>query len=63
MAMNSTTKIGAWAIEEADDGELWVLYTVKVPAAMSPKELADIVYFVAEASDEMEVELVGDDEY
>ncbi|HUW71040.1 MAG TPA: hypothetical protein VMX33_12485 [bacterium] len=63
MAMNSTTKIGAWAIEEADDGKFWVLYTVKVPAALSPKELADIVYFVAEVSDELEVELVGDDEY
>lgn len=63
MAMNSTTKIGAWAIEKADDGKFWVLYTVKVPAAMSPKELVDIVYFVAEVSDEMEVELVGGDEY
>jgi len=63
MAMNSTTKIGAWAIEESEDGKFWVLYTVKVPAAMSPKELTDIVYFVAEVCDEMEVELVGDDEY
>jgi len=63
MAMNSTTKIGAWAIEKADDGKFWVLYTVKVPAAMSPKELVDIVYFVAEVSDEMEAELVGGDEY
>lgn len=63
MAMNSTTKIGAWAIEKSDDGKFWVLYTVKVPAALSPKELIDIVYFVAEVSDEMEVELVGDDEY
>jgi len=63
MAMNSTTKIGAWAIEEADNGKFWVLYTVKVPVALSPKELTDIVYFVAEVSDELEVELVGDDEY
>lgn len=63
MAMNSTTKIGAWAIETADDGKFWVLYTVKVPAALSPKELTDIIYFVAEVSDEMEAELVGDDEY
>ena len=60
--MNSTSKIGAWAIEESDDGELWLLYTTKVPVALSPDELKDIVYFVAEVCDEMEAELVGDDE-
>lgn len=63
MAMNSTTKIGAWAVEESEDGKFWVLYTVKVPAGLSAKELVDIVYFVAEVSDELEVELVGDDVY
>ena len=61
--MNSTTKIGAWAMEINDDGEVWVIYTAKVLAAMSPKELTDIIYFVAEVGDEMEVDLVGDDEY
>lgn len=61
--MNSTSKIGAWAIEEADDGKMWLLYTTKVPVALSPDELKDIVYFVAEVCDEMEAELVGDDEY
>ena len=46
--MNSTTKIGAWAIEVSDDGEVWVMYTVKVPADLSADELNDIIYFVAE---------------
>jgi len=63
MSMNSTTKLGAWAIEESDDGEIWLMYTTKVPAALSPDELKDIVYFVAEVCDEMEAELVGVDEY
>jgi hypothetical protein len=61
--MNSTSKIGAWAIEEADDGEFWLLYTTKVPVDLTPNGLKDIVYFVAEVCDEMEAELVGDDEY
>ncbi|HOZ72259.1 MAG TPA: hypothetical protein PLW80_04230 [Spirochaetales bacterium] len=61
--MNSTTKIGAWAIEVSDDGEVWVMYTVKVPADLSADELNDIIYFVAEVCDELEVELTGDDEY
>ncbi len=61
--MNSTTKIGAWAIEVSDDGEVWVMYTVKVPADLEPDELNDIIYFVAEVCDELEVELVGGDEY
>ena len=61
--MNSTTKIGAWAIEVSDDGEVWVMYTVKVPADLSADELNDIIYFVAEVCDEMEAEIVGVDEY
>lgn len=63
MAMNSTTKLGAWAIEASDEGEVWVMYTVKVPSDMSPDELNDAVYFVAEVCDELEAELIGDDEY
>jgi len=63
LAMNSTTKLGAWAIEESDDGEIWLMYTTKVPVDLTPDELKDIVYFVAEVCDEMEAELVGADEY
>ncbi len=63
MTMNSTTKIGAWAIEASEDGEVWVMYTVKIPYDVSPKQLNDTVYFVAEVCDELEAELTGDDEY
>jgi len=34
-----------------------------VPADLSADELNDIIYFVAEVCDELEVELTGDDEY
>jgi len=62
LAMNSTAKIGAWAIEESD-GEVWIMYTVKVPSDLSPDELNDAIYFVAEVCDELEAELTGADEY
>ncbi|MBU0928445.1 MAG: hypothetical protein KKA67_11905 [Spirochaetes bacterium] len=61
--MNSTSKIGAWAIEVSDEGEVWLMYTAKVLVDLAPKELTDIVYFVAEVCDELEAELVGGDEY
>lgn len=61
---NSTIKAGAWAMEQTEEGEVWVLYTVKVPAAsMTSKELANLTYFVAEICDEFEEEYVGDDIY
>lgn len=63
LSVNSTTKLGAWAIEQAEDGEIWLLYTAKVPAGLSPVELKDIIYFVAEVADEMEADISGDDEY
>lgn len=62
LAMNSTAKLGAWAIEESE-GEVWVMYTVKVPFDLSPEELNDAIYFVAEVCDELESELTGSDEY
>ena len=62
MEANSTNKLGAWAIEE-DDGEVWILYTAKFQVDLEPDELEDIMYFVAEICDEMELELVGTDEY
>lgn len=63
MAANSTTKLGAWAMETAESGEIWLLYTAKVPAGLSPSELKNIIYFVAEVCDELEAELNGGDEY
>ncbi|PKL23333.1 MAG: hypothetical protein CVV47_15505 [Spirochaetae bacterium HGW-Spirochaetae-3] len=63
LSMNSTTKIGAWAIEESEDGEIWLMYTTKILAGLKPEELKDTIYFVAEVCDEMEAELVGDDNY
>lgn len=60
---NSTIKVGAWAMEETDEGEVWVIYTVKVLANMSAKDLTNLVYFVAEICDEFEEEYVGDDIY
>lgn len=62
LAMNSTAKLGAWAIE-ASEGEVWIMYTVKVPYDLSPDELNDAIYFVAEVCDELESELTGADEY
>lgn len=60
---NSTIKIGAWAMEETDEGEVWVIYTVKVPANLSSKDLVNFIYFVAEICDEWEEEYVGEDIY
>ena len=62
MDLNSSNKLGAWAIEE-DDGEVWILYTAKFQVDLEPDELEDIMYFVAEICDEMELDLVGTDEY
>jgi len=62
MAQNSTIKVGAWAIEASDE-EVWIIYTVKVPAAMSAKDLSNLIYFVAEICDEWEEENIGDDIY
>lgn len=63
MNSNSTAKIGAWAMEKTDGGDVWVMYTVKVPANLSAKELDNIIYYVAETCDELEEELLGSDEY
>lgn len=62
LKVNSGIKVGSWAIEEAD-GELWILYTIKVPVGIGSAALKDLVYFVAEICDELEAELVGDDIY
>lgn len=62
LTVNSGIKVGAWAVEEFDD-ELWILYTIKVPADLGSAALKDLIYFVAEMCDELEAELVGDDIY
>lgn len=62
LTVNSGIKAGAWAVEEFDD-EIWILYTVKVPVDIGSAALKDLIYFVAEMCDELEVELVGDDIY
>ncbi|TFG84568.1 MAG: hypothetical protein E4H20_02830 [Spirochaetales bacterium] len=63
MEQNSTIKVGAWAMETSDDGEIWILYTVKVPVALTGKQLSHLIYFVAEMCDEFEESYVGDDIY
>lgn len=62
-ATNSTIKIGAWAIEEDDDGEVFIIYTVKTPVTISARDLVNLIYFVAEICDEFEEEYSGDDFY
>mgnify|MGYP001201355123 CR=1 FL=1 len=63
METNSTIKVGAWAMEVSEDGEVWVLYTIKVPAELDGERLSTLIYFVAEMCDEFEEEYVGDDVY
>lgn len=60
---NSTSKMGAWGMELTDDGQVWVLYTVKIPVNVTASALKDIIYYVAESADELELELLGSDEY
>jgi len=62
MSQNSTIKLGAWAIEASDE-EVWIIYTIKVPADQPAKDIANMIYFVAEICDEWEEEYIGDDIY
>ncbi len=62
LQQNSGIKIGAWGIEYGD-GEVYVLYMIKIPVNIEPRQLADLIYFVAEVCDEFEEEYVGDDIY
>jgi hypothetical protein len=59
---NAGIKIGSWGMEYGED-EIYLFYMVKVPAAMSGKDLANLIYFVAEVCDEFEEEYLGDDIY
>jgi hypothetical protein len=59
---NAGIKIGSWGMEYGEN-EIYLFYMVKVPAALSGKELANLIYFVAEVCDEFEEEYVGDDIY
>lgn len=60
---NSNSKLGAWAIEVTDDGQVWIIYTAKVQASITAKQLTEVIYFVCESADELELELLGTDEY
>lgn len=62
LEQNASIKIGSWGMEYGED-EVYLLYMVKVPAALSGTELAHLIYFVAEVCDEFEEEYVGDDLY
>ncbi len=62
LEQNASIKIGSWGMEYGE-AEVYLLYMIKVPAAISGAELANLIYFVAEVCDEFEVEYVGDDLY
>ncbi len=63
MEENWTNKIGAWSMVQTDEGDVAVYYTVKVPANLSPKDLNNLINFVAKVCDKWEEEYLGGDDY
>lgn len=61
---NESKKIGAWGIQQDDSAKIdYILFTAKVPADMSAKDLRRVTIAVAETADEAEKRLDGGDDY
>jgi len=59
---NGTEKIGAWSLEDADDGAQLAYFSIKVPTYLKDKDFADMLEFTAQVGDEMEAKLFDTDE-
>ncbi|WP_156789689.1 hypothetical protein [Gracilinema caldarium] len=60
MEESGTNKIGAWVLEENDEGIL-LFYTVKLPVSHNAEDLRQSIAFAAEVADSWETDLFEDD--
>jgi hypothetical protein len=60
MEESGSNKIGAWVLEENDDGIL-LFYTVKLPVSHTAEDLRQSIAFTAEVADTWEADLFKDD--
>jgi hypothetical protein len=59
---NNTEKIGAWSVEQSDDGGYLVFFSLKVPVYLRDKDLSDMLDFASTVADEMELKLFNVDD-
>jgi len=60
MEESGTNKIGAWVLEEQDDGIL-LFYSIKIPVSHTQEDLRQSIAFAAEVADSWETDLFEDD--
>ncbi|MCA1950120.1 MAG: hypothetical protein LDL24_06095 [Treponema sp.] len=60
MQESGSNKIGAWALEENDEGIL-LYYSIKIPVSHTVEDLLQFIAFAAEVADTCENDLFEDD--
>ena len=59
---SGSSKVGFWALEEADSGGYTVYFSVKVPVYLNDKDLSALLEFTANTADQKEEELFNADD-
>ncbi len=60
---NNSQNMGAWTLEDSDNGGYLAYFSLKVPTYLRDKDLTDLIDLAASVADEMEQKLFNTDDH